>query len=57
MPYRSPFHTIKPGEPHVYHNNSGCRDGKDIEYPHWRGGEGTGRSLCKECERLNSEGK
>ena len=57
MPSTPPFHTVEPGKPHVYHSNSACRDGKDIEYPHWRSGEGAGRSPCKECQRLNSDGR
>lgn len=57
MPYTPPFHTVEPGAPHVYHNNSACNDGKAIKPQHWRSGEGYGRRRCERCAQLNAEGK
>jgi hypothetical protein len=57
MPSTPPFHTVEPGKPHVYHNNSACHDGQDIKKPHWRPTAGVGRRLCEECARLNRLGR
>lgn len=57
MPAVAPFHTVEPGKPHVYHNNSACHDGKDIHPLHRRSGPGVGRRLCEECARLNRQGR
>jgi len=57
MPYTSSFHTVEPGAPHVFHNNSACQDGKNIRREHQRPGPGEGRRLCERCSKLNAEGK
>jgi hypothetical protein len=58
MPYTSPFHTSESEAHPVYHNNSECGDGKRvIRDGHKVDGPGTNRDLCKNCARLNAEGK
>lgn len=39
----------------VYHNNANCQTGNSIDPENVRKGTG-GKSLCGECERLNSAG-
>jgi hypothetical protein len=39
----------------VYHNNSNCQTGNSIGAENVRQGTG-GKTLCEECERLNSAG-
>ncbi len=56
MPYKAPWHSVKPGTPNVHHNNSTCKTGDNIEPENVRQGTG-GRPLCKECEGLNQAGK
>ncbi|MGA2471441.1 MAG: hypothetical protein ABSG64_12215 [Solirubrobacteraceae bacterium] len=56
MPHTLPFHSIKPGRPQVFHNNTACEEGKRAEGPHWCAGDG-GRRLCEVCARLNAEGR
>ena len=46
------YHTVEPGAPHVYHDNANCPDGKQIKPEHYRTGQGVGRRLCEECEKL-----
>jgi len=47
----SPWYSVKPYDPHVYHNNTLCKTGNNIEKENRR--EGTdGRPLCKECAGL-----
>ena len=48
MTTRSPWHSIKQD---VYHNNTDCNTGNNIERENIRIGTG-GKSLCKECARL-----
>lgn len=44
----SPWHSVKPYAPQVYHNETQCKTGNNIERENRR--EGTGnRPLCKEC--------
>jgi len=40
----------------VYHNNTGCTTGNNIERKYLRRGTG-GKRLCKECNRLNRRGR
>ena len=45
----APWHSIKAD---VYHNNTDCNTGNNIESENRRSGTG-GKSLCAECSRLN----
>lgn len=47
----NPWHSIKPSAPRVYHNNTDCNTGNNIEKENVRPGTG-GRPLCSECARL-----
>jgi len=47
----APFHSIKPYEPQVYHNDTRCTEGNNIEPQNKRMGTG-GRRLCDRCARL-----
>ncbi len=48
MAKTSPFHSEKQS---VYHNNTSCTEGNNIEKENRR--EGTGRKpLCKHCQNL-----
>jgi hypothetical protein len=49
----SPWHSKK--EPH-YHNNNKCGPGKEIPASNRVAGTG-GKKLCKDCDKLNKEGK
>jgi len=53
MPYEKPFRSIK--EPH-YHNNSECGPGSKISKHNRVDGDGA-KPLCKDCKKLNEEGK
>ena len=53
MPQKIKGHSIKQS---VYHNNTNCNTGNNIEKENLREGTG-GKSLCKECEKLNQEGR
>jgi hypothetical protein len=55
MPRKSPWYSAKSGT-EVYHNNSACTEGNNIERENVRQGTG-GKSLCSSCKRLNAEGK
>lgn len=46
-----PWHSVKLTDPQVYHNNTECNTGNNIETENRREGTG-GRPLCKECARL-----
>lgn len=51
----APFHS-KDERPERYHNNSRCGPGSEI--PSHKRVPGTGnKPLCKDCAKLNSEGK
>jgi len=56
MSKKSPWHSAKKVDHPVYHNNSECNTGNNIEKENVRQGTG-GHPLCKECEELNSKGK
>ncbi len=45
------FHSVKPNTPLVYHDNSACTEGNNIEKENKRSGTG-GRPLCAHCKRL-----
>lgn len=51
MAKTSPWHSKLPNDPYVYHNNTDCNTGNNIEEENRA--EGTdGRPLCKECAGL-----
>ena len=45
------FHSVKTGAPQVYHDNSACTEGNNIEKENKRAGTG-GRPQCDHCKRL-----
>jgi hypothetical protein len=49
------YHTVEEHTPLVYHDNEDCPAGQNIKPKHWRGGKGTGRTLCKECVKLTAK--
>lgn len=49
MSIKTPWHSVKQN---VYHNNSECKTGNNIEEENIRSGTG-GKRLCWECARLN----
>jgi hypothetical protein len=53
MPKVPAFHSIK--EEH-HHNNSKCGPGSEIPAHNKVSGDG-GKPLCKDCKKLNDEGK
>lgn len=55
MPKIAPIHSNKPGI-EVYHNNSKCTEGNNIERANLRAGTG-GKRLCSHCSKLNKEGR
>jgi hypothetical protein len=48
----APFHSVKQNEPQVYHDNSSCKTGNNIEKENRREGTG-GRAKCSECAKLS----
>jgi hypothetical protein len=48
----APFHSKKPYAPHVYHDNSSCTEGNNIERENKVDGKG-GRPQCAHCARLS----
>jgi len=56
MPKKSPWHSVKKDLHPVYHNNSECNTGNNIEKENIRQGT-DGRPLCDECEKLDKAGK
>lgn len=48
----STFHSLKPATRQVYHNNSSCTEGNNIERRYLAQGSG-GRRLCEHCYRLS----
>ena len=55
MPKVEPFHSSKPGTA-VFHNNSECYNGNNIERRYWTSGKGQNR-LCATCKDLNRRRK
>ncbi len=51
----APFHSKKAGT-EVYHNNSRCTEGNNIESYNKVSGTGNLR-LCDPCSKLNAQGK
>lgn len=56
MPRKSPWHS-KLKNIDVYHNNTNCNTGNNIERENLRQGKGNKQRLCMECKRLNQQGK
>lgn len=53
MANTQPFYSAKPGlYPPVYHNDTRCTEGNNIEPRYFRIGVGVGRTLCDHCRRL-----
>jgi hypothetical protein len=52
VPKTSPWFSAKRK---IYHNNSACKTGNNIEKENLRSGSG-GKRLCWECIRLNDKG-
>lgn len=44
----SPWHSVKPYDPQVYHDETQCKTGNNIEAENRRSGTGN-RPRCKEC--------
>jgi hypothetical protein len=53
MPKINPFHSVKELR---HHDNSRCGPGSEIPAHNRVGGTG-GKPLCKDCVKLNAEGK
>lgn len=48
----NPFHSVKPNASNVYHDNSSCTEGNNIETENKRSGT-DGRPKCASCVRLS----
>jgi hypothetical protein len=55
MPRTNPWHSTRAGET-VYHNNTNCTEGNNIERYYIASGTG-GKALCTHCARLNAAGR
>lgn len=53
MPKAPSWHSIKS---QVYHNNTACNTGNNIERENRRSGTGD-KKLCSECANLNKQGR
>jgi hypothetical protein len=51
MAKTAPFHSVKPATKPVYHDNTNCTEGNNIERAYLRAGTG-GRRQCEHCARL-----
>ena len=54
MPKTTPWHSTEPGRV-VYHNNTKCTEGNNIESKYRKSGTDN-RRLCKRCAELNAAG-
>ena len=45
------FHSVKPNDPQVYHDNDSCKEGNNIEKENKRPGT-DGRRQCGNCAKL-----
>ena len=52
MARTSPWHSIRPEDPKVYHDNTSCTEGNNIEDKNRRAGT-DGRRQCDHCRRLS----
>lgn len=48
----APFHSAKPNTPNVYHDESRCTEGNNIERENRRAGT-DGRPKCKTCREIS----
>lgn len=48
----APFHSTKPNSSNVYHDNSSCTEGNNIE-PKYKAQGTAGRPKCEHCKRLS----
>ena len=55
MPTASPWHSVKETDRKVYHNNTKCTEGNNIETQYRRSGTAN-RPICEHCKRLNDQG-
>ncbi len=53
MPKTAPWHSVLSN---VFHNNTNCNTGNNIEREYVRPGTG-GKRLCTECANLNAQGR
>lgn len=51
-----PFHSTKPATRQVYHNNSSCTEGNNIE-PRYLARGSDGRPLCERCRQVGSSAR
>jgi hypothetical protein len=56
MPKISPWHSKEKMDKPIYHNNTACTKGKNIETKNRGWGTG-GHPLCEDCAGLNKQGK
>lgn len=56
MPKVSPFHSKLENDPQVYHDNSACTEGNNIEDKNRKPGT-DGRPRCSRCTELDRQGK
>lgn len=52
MPQTDTWHSKKP-DSKVYHDNSECHLGNNIEKENWMPGTGNKQNRCNLCEKLN----
>ena len=55
-PQIDPWHSKKP-KSKVYHDNSKCHLGNNIEKENWVPGKGNKQNRCNVCEKLKKTGK
>jgi hypothetical protein len=48
----APWHSIRQSDRNVYHNNTSCTEGNNIESKYRKPGS-DGRPLCQHCARLS----
>ena len=51
-----PWHSVKLYTRSVYHDNTTCDEGNNIEKEYWRAGTG-GRIKCEHCAKYDAQGK
>ncbi len=56
MPRTAPWHSIEPNTRNVYHDNTKCTEGNNIETENLRRGT-AGREICEHCKRLDATGQ
>jgi hypothetical protein len=56
MPKKDPWHSAKPLARNVYHDNTLCTEGNNIERHYLKAGT-AGRPKCEHCLRLDAQGR